>query len=97
MKNSRFWIFAIGLIISFSVTAQEMSILMSQYYQDIENKINAQYKADKEFCNLMLDSMKNICFSETKRLEKIAKDSLNARRKNTEMMGYEAVSNRSWN
>jgi hypothetical protein len=95
MKKNSYGLLIAGLILSFSVKAQGISILMSQYYQVIENQINAQHKADKEFCNLMSESMKNICLVETKNLEKVAKARLNTRRKNTEMMSYEAVSIRS--
>ena len=85
MRNIRVGLFVTSLVLSDSAISQELPLIMSHYYQVIEERINAQYKADQEFCNLMSDSMRTICMVEAKGQLKVEKYRLEARRNNSEI------------
>lgn len=81
MKSISVGLFSVGLILIISIVSQKLPMIMSQYYQVIEDRINAQFKSDKDFCNLMSDSMRSTCMSKVNDQHKVEKARLDARHK----------------
>lgn len=76
-------------------SSQDRGSLSQDISQADEEQIKAQYKTDKEACNSMTGNTKDICISEAKAREKVAKAEFEARRKNTDKARYDVLVTRA--
>ncbi len=75
------------LLLSFAMTcafSNAAIALTKDEYKTQKDAISSTYKADREKCNTLKDNAKDICVSEAKGVEKIAKAELEATYKPTD-------------
>ena len=70
---------SIAVALAFSVGAQAQNTTARQVKNADEDRIEAEYKADKAKCDTMKDNAKDVCEKEAKGKEKVAKAELKAK------------------
>jgi hypothetical protein len=70
---------SIAAAVAFSVGAQAQNTTTRQVKNADEDRIEAEYKADKAKCDTMKDNAKDVCEKEAKGKEKVAKAELKAK------------------
>ena len=81
---------AAGIAFAGAANAANPSGMSRDAYKAEKDKIETQYKADKEHCGSMSGNAKDICNAEAKGKEKVAKADLEANYKNTDKARYDA-------
>jgi hypothetical protein len=74
---------SIAVALAFSVGAQAQNTTTRQVKNADEDRIEAEYKADKAKCDTMKDNAKDVCEKQAKGKEKVAKAELDAKAKPT--------------
>jgi hypothetical protein len=81
---------AAGIAFAGGVNAADSKTMSRDAYKADKDKIEAQYKVDKEHCASMSGNGKDVCQAEAKGKEKVAKAELEANYKNTDKARNEA-------
>jgi hypothetical protein len=74
---------AAGIAFAGTAGAADNKTMSRDAYKAQENRVEAQYKADKERCSSLTGNAKDVCQAEAKGNEKVAKAQLEADYKNT--------------
>jgi len=75
---------AAGIAFAGTAGAADNKTMSRDAYKAQENRVEAQYKADKERCSSLTGNAKDVCQAEVKGNEKVAKAQLEADYKNTD-------------
>ena len=75
---------AAGIAFAGTAGAADNKTMSRDAYKAQENRVEAQYKADKERCSSLTGNAKDVCQAEAKGNEKVAKAQLEADYKNTD-------------